>query len=211
MTSLPTTTASIFTVGHSNLELDDFLTVLLKNNARTLCDVRSRPGSFRFPQFNREPLEAGLAAVDIHYELLGESLGGRPSDPGVYRPNGEVDYAARRLALHFSAGLDRVLEIFCVGNIVLMCAEEDPLQCHRFLMICPALVERGVSPVHLRKGGILESQREAEDRLLALHDLTAFDSGSLFTSERGQALDDAIRRQAQEYAFRTSLEALEHF
>jgi len=97
------------------------------------------------------------------------------------------------------------------SNIVLMCAEEDPLECHRFLMVCPALLDRGVTPVHIRRGGALESQREAEDLLLKLHDLTAFDSGSLFVSERDAAIRDALRLQAKVFAFRASPEAIEYF
>src|SRR6266702_4739606 len=65
MTQSPTTSASIFTIGHSNLELADFLAVLVQHGVKALCDVRSRPGSFRFPQFNREPLEAGLERLAI--------------------------------------------------------------------------------------------------------------------------------------------------
>jgi uncharacterized protein (DUF488 family) len=92
-----------------------------------------------------------------------------------------------------------------------MCAEEDPLQCHRFLMIGPALIERGVKPLHIRRSGELETQRDAEDRLLKLHDLAAFDSGSLFVFERDTAIKDALRLQAQEFAFRASAEAIEYF
>jgi uncharacterized protein (DUF488 family) len=211
MTSSPAISTILFTIGHSNCDLGDFLVILSSRGIQALGDVRSRPGSYRFPQFNREPLEAGLASVNIQYEFLGESLGGRPSDPRVYLENGLVDYAARRQSPDFSAGIDRVLEISRSRNIALMCAEEDPLQCHRFLMVCPALLERGATPLHLRKGGTLESQQDAEDRLLALHDLTAFDSGSLFASERSLALEDAIRRQSREYAFRTSPESIEYF
>jgi hypothetical protein len=211
MTPTAATSTTLFTIGHSNCDLGDFIAILSTYGIQVVGDVRSRPGSFRFPQFNREPLEAGLASVNIQYEFLGESLGGRPSDPRVYLENGLVDYAARRKSPDFSAGVDRVLEISRSRRAVLMCAEEDPLQCHRFLMICPALLERGTAPLHLRKGGAFESQREAEDRLLALHDLTAFDSSSLFASERSQALEDAISRQSREYAFRTSPEAIEYF
>jgi hypothetical protein len=78
-------------------------------------------------------------------------------------------------------------------------------------MVCPALLDRGVAPVHIRRGGELESQREAEDRLLRLHDLTAFDSSSLFVSERDTAVKDALRLQAKEFAFRASPEAIEYF
>lgn len=207
----PHSSNSLFTIGHSSLELDGFLKILLTHDAKVVCDVRSRPGSFRFPQFNREPLEACLASALIQYEFLGETLGGRPSDPRAYNADGIVNYEERRKAADFRTGINRVLELSLASNIAVMCAEEDPLQCHRFLMICPALLDRGVMPSHIRRGGELESQREAEDRLLKLHDLAAFDSGSLFISERDVALQDALRRQAQEFAFRASPEAIEYF
>ncbi len=207
----PLSNSSLFTIGHSSLELDGFLNLLVTHEIKVLCDVRSRPGSFRFPQFNREPLEACLSSSQIQYEFLGETLGGRPSDPRAYHEDGVVNYEERRKASDFRAGIERALELASASNIALMCAEEDPLQCHRFLMICPALLEHAVTPVHIRRGGELESQREAEDRLLRLHDLAAFDSGSLFISERDVALQDALRRQAQEFAFRASPEAIEYF
>jgi hypothetical protein len=72
-------------------------------------------------------------------------------------------------------------------------------------------MERGVLPVHMRRGGILESQRDAEDRLLELHGGSTFTSGALFASERGSALEEALRQQSEEFAFRTSPEAIEYF
>jgi uncharacterized protein (DUF488 family) len=205
------TARTVFTIGHSNLELEEFLSRLAEHRVQVLCDVRSRPASFRFPQFNGEGLEVNLRDAGHKYEFLGESLGGRPADSRLYQANGTVDYFLRRKSRDFVAGVDRVVELSRNQTIALMCAEEDPLQCHRFLMICPELLERGVTPVHIRRGGALESQRDAEDRLLALSDLTAFASGSLFVAERSSALEDALRRQAQEYAFRGSPEQLEDF
>ena len=209
MTPVQTETHTIFTIGHSNLELEEFLSTLAGHGVQMVCDVRSRPASFRFPQFNQDCLEVSLRDAGCRYEFLGESLGGRPTDPRVFQADGVVDYALRRKARDFVAGVDRVAELGRMQSIALMCAEEDPLQCHRFLMICPALLERGITPVHIRRGSILESQREAEDRLLAINDLTAFASGSLFVAERSAALEDALRRQAQEYAFRGSPEQME--
>jgi uncharacterized protein (DUF488 family) len=211
MTPAHPTTRTVFTIGHSNLELEEFLCRLGEHRVQVLCDVRSRPASFRFPQFNGEALEVNLRDAGHKYEFLGESLGGRPADPRVYQANGTVDYFLRRKSRDFVAGVDRVVELSRKQTIALMCAEEDPLECHRFLMICPELLERGVTPVHIRRGGVLESQHDAEDRLLALNDLTAFASGSLFVAERSSALEDALRRQAQEYAFRGSPEQLEDF
>jgi uncharacterized protein (DUF488 family) len=204
-------TGTLFTIGHSNQEAGDFLSVLSAHGVKTLCDVRSRPGSFRFPQFNREPLEALLATASLKYEFFGETLGGRPADPRVYHSDGRVDYAARRKSPDFAAGIDRLLELSRAASIAVMCAEEDPLECHRFLMICPAFLERGVVPVHIRRGGILESQLDAEDRLLEAHGRTAFATGSLFVSERDSAIEEALQLQAREFAFRASPEAIEYF
>lgn len=202
---------TVFTIGHSNLELEEFLSTLSRHGVQTVCDVRSRPASSRFPQFNREGLEVNLRDAGFRYEFLGESLGGRPADPRVYQANGLVDYFRRRKARDFVTELDHVVELSWGQEVALMCAEEDPLHCHRFLMICPELLERGVVPVHIRRGGVLESQREAEDRLLALNDLTAFTSDSLFVTERSSALEDALRRQAEEHAFRMNPEQVEEF
>ena len=202
---------SLLTIGHSNLELEDLVAVLASAGVQIVCDVRSRPGSFRHPQFNREPLEAGLASAKIRYEFLGETLGGRPSDRRVYRSDGRVDYELRRKAEDFQAGIERILELSRTQKIAVMCAEEDPLQCHRFLMICPALAERGVEPLHIRRAGVLETQREAEDRLLSQHDFSAFTSGALFSAERDSVLQDALRLQAEEFAFHGSPETFEDF
>src|SRR5436309_13924215 len=99
----------LFTIGHSNLEIEPFLAVLTQHRIETLCDVRSRPASFRFPQFNRESLEAGLSSAGVRYEFFGETLGGRPADPRVYHEDGRGDYAARRHAHDFLEVIARTL------------------------------------------------------------------------------------------------------
>lgn len=201
----------LFTVGHSNLDMSTLLGMLIRHEIKMVCDVRSRPGSFRFPQFNREPLMAQLASAKIIYQFFGDQFGGRPVDSRYYRPDGLVDYPARRKAPDFREGLDRLLGFAKGQPVVLMCAEEDPLHCHRFMMICPALVERGIQPVHLRRGAVAESQRDAEDRLLQLHGFADVTSNSLFAQGRAAALEDALRLQSEQYGFRSSPEAIEYF
>ena len=201
----------LFTIGHSNLEMSDLLGVLIRHEISVVCDVRSRPGSFRFPQFNREPLMVQLASAKIIYQFFGDQFGGRPLDSRYYRPDGLVDYAARRKAPDFEEGMDRLLGFVQSQNAALMCAEEDPLHCHRFLLICPAVIQRGVLPIHLRRGPILESQRDAEDRLLQLHGFADVTSNSLFAQGRAAALEDALRLQSEQYGFRSSPEAIEYF
>lgn len=201
----------LFTIGHSNLGMEDLLSALIRHEIKVVCDVRSRPGSFRYPQFNREALEARLVTARIRYEFFGDQLGGRPLDPACYLPNGLVDYVARRGAPDFLQAVDRMLASSRQQNTVMMCAEEDPLHCHRFMLICPAVVQRGVTPAHLRRGGTLEQHRDAEDRLLQQHGFADVTSDSLFSQGRASALEDALRLQAEQFGFRTSPEAIEYF
>ncbi len=202
---------NLFTIGHSNLGMEDLLSALIRHEIKVVCDVRSRPGSFRYPQFNREPLEARLVSARIRYEFYGDQLGGRPLDPAHYHANGLVDYVARRTASDFLQAVDRMLAAARQHNTVMMCAEEDPLHCHRFMLLCPAVVQRSVVPAHLRHGGAVETHRDAEDRLLQLHGFADVTSDSLFANGRSSALEDALRLQAEQYAFRTSPEAIEYF
>jgi uncharacterized protein (DUF488 family) len=204
-------TNRLFTLGHSNREMSDFLGMLLRHEIKVVCDVRSRPGSFRFPQFNREPLEARLSAAKIRYEFCGEELGGRPADPQFYLANGLVDYSKRRRAPAFLEAIDQTVALSRERETAILCAEEDPLHCHRFLLISPALLDRGVVPLHLRRGETAETQRDAEDRLLQLHGFADVTSDSLFAQGRESALEDALRLQSEQYGFRTSPEAIEYF
>jgi uncharacterized protein (DUF488 family) len=199
----------IFTVGHSAAEFSAFLELLGRHDVKLLVDVRSRPQSARFPHFDGIEMETRLRSAGLRYLFLGEELGGRPDDTKAYRGDGLVDYRTRRKSHAFQAGLERVLQEAEHFNLALMCAEEDPLSCHRFLMICPELVFAGVQPQHIRKGGVLETQLDAEDRLLETQKLGAVTSDSLFSFDRQAALEDAYAAQSEKFAFRIDPQALE--
>lgn len=192
----------VFTIGHSNLDLDVFLGTLRDQRIELLMDVRSRPQSGRFPQFSQPGFQAAVEAAGIAYLFLGEELGGRPDDPDVYMRDGVVDYRRRRKSYAFRSGIERVLAEAQSRSVALLCAEEDPLECHRFLMICPELVAEGVCPIHIRKGSRLESQEQAENRLLAASGLASMAGNTLFPEARVDALDEAYDSQARKCAFR---------
>ncbi len=192
----------LFTIGHSAMQLSTLLETLRQFDLGLLIDVRSKPRSFRHPHFDRIALEGALPEAGLRYLFLGEELGGRPDDPGVYAGDGVVDYRARRKSYAFQQGLERVENELAQNHVALMCAEEDPLQCHRFLMIGPELVALGLEPLHIRKAGVLETQREAEDRLLTAQQLGAVAGGSLFAADRISALETAYDAQAKQCAFR---------
>ncbi len=192
----------LFTIGHSNLDFSQFVHLLTGSGIQLVADVRSRPQSSRFPQFTQPGFQKLLEAEGISYLFLGEELGGRPDDLDAYQLNGLVDYRARRKSYAFGAGLERVLKELQDRSIALMCAEEDPLECHRFLMICPELVKVGIQPFHIRKSSLVETQEMIETRLL---DLTGFGSvatNTLFPDARTEALEKAYTLQAEKCAYR---------
>jgi uncharacterized protein (DUF488 family) len=191
------------------MQSSTFLEALQRLGISLVIDVRSKPQSYRFPHFDQVELEKALSKEGIRYLFLGEELGGRPEDPKAYGSDGLVDYRARRKSRAFRDGIERLLEELRQSDLVLMCAEEDPLNCHRFLMICPELVTLDVEPNHLRKGGIIETQTEAEDRLLRSQQLAAVAGASLFSEDREAALENAYISQSKECAYRIDPRVLE--
>ena len=192
----------LFKVGHSNLDFLPFVQLLKDCSVDLLIDVRSQPRSSRFPQFSQPGFDKMIEDAGIGYLFLGEELGGRPDDADAYRQDGVVDYRARRKSYAFQAGVERVLDELQRASCALLCAEEDPLECHRFLMICPELVGRGIRPLHIRKGSQIESQEDAENRLLEARSFGGVAAATLFPQSRTEALEEAYDLQAGKFAYR---------
>ena len=98
---------NLLTIGHSNLQADQFLALLRAHNVTTIADVRSVPFSRRFPWFSSRTLADRLHSKGIAYVMVGDTLGGRPANPALYR-DGIADYEAMSGTPEFRAGLDRV-------------------------------------------------------------------------------------------------------
>jgi len=193
---------TLYTIGHSSLDFPQLAKLLEDARVELLVDVRSRPYSSRFPQFSQPGFEKELEGCGISYLFSGEELGGRPDDPDAYRSSGVVDYCSRRKSYAFQAGLERVLRELELRSLALICAEEDPLECHRFLMICPELVKLGIRPLHIRKDSAVESQESAENRLLRIRGFGDVTGNTLFPEARAEALEEALSLQAERFAFR---------
>ncbi len=199
--------ARLFSIGHSNHELPRLIELLRSAGVTAVADVRSQPYSRRLPQFNRPDLEAALRQCDIAYAFLGDLLGGRPRQPSLYDAEGRADYARIRAAAAFQRGLDRLIQGLEENRVATLCAEEDPLDCHRGLMIAPAMLERGISSVHLRGDGSVESTAEMEERLLAetkvgIGILDGLFAPALTADERRELLAEAYRVMSRRKAFR---------
>ena len=154
----------IFTVGHSAHEVARFVDLLARHGVEAVADVRSMPYSRRHPQFNRETLKESLKASGIAYVFLGKELGARSTDPDCYE-NGRVQFRKLAATRLFRSGLKRVLDGSEQMRIALMCAEKDPLNCHRTLLVTRELVALGRKVNHILADGEVETHEAAMNRL----------------------------------------------
>lgn len=187
---------AVFTIGHSTHTLQGFVGLLHRHGVTAVADVRSAPFSRLNPQFNKEALERSLEAHGIRYVFLGRELGARPDDPWCYE-NGRVQYSRLSGTELFKKGLERVMRGRRNYRIALMCAEREPLECHRTLLVARALAERGVPVGHILADGRLESHGDAMERLL---DLTGLPREDLFRSKQ-QLIAGALARQEDRVAY----------
>lgn len=180
---------AIFTIGHSTHPIDAFIALLRQHGVTALADVRSSPYSRFNPQFNKDALVRELQVQGIKYVFLGRELGARTDDRSCYE-NGRVQY--RRLALTepFRDGIERVRKGSSKHRIALVCAEKEPLDCHRTLLVARALEEQGVEVRHILGDGWLEPHRDTLERLLKITGLAKDD---LFWSG-DERIAEALRR-----------------
>lgn len=150
---------TIKTIGHSNHPIERFVDLLKAGGVEAVVDVRSMPYSRRFPQFGRERLMQSLAAAGILCRYEGAALGGKPKDGASY------DALAERP--EFNDALGRLIAGAADITLCLMCAEKEPLDCHRTVLVSRRLAERHVPVEHLLADGRQESHAAVEDKLLA--------------------------------------------
>ncbi len=186
------TTFDLLTIGHSNHSAEHFLALLKGAGVTAIGDVRSVPFSRRYPWFSAKSLAERLPRHGVVYLPYGSALGGRPRDPAFYR-DGILDYEAMAESAEFRAALDGVMTDARRHRLCLMCAEREPLDCHRCLLIGRALVKRGHSLGHILGDGRIEAHAKTEERLLdTIRSGTAPD---LF-QDRAARLAEAYRRRA---------------
>jgi uncharacterized protein (DUF488 family) len=159
---------TVYTIGHSTHSLDAFIALLQGAGVEAIADVRSTPFSRRLPHFSQGPLRRALAGNGIAYVPLGPELGGRGSPHSVRDARGRISYRSIAGSPEFEQGLQRVESGSARLRVALLCAERDPLQCHRGILVSRVLAARGTRVVHIRADGATETHSDAELRLLRL-------------------------------------------
>lgn len=173
----------ICSIGHSTQSIEEFVALLKSYRIDAVADIRTSPFSRFSPQFNRRDLALGLGEAGIRYVFLGAELGGRPEGQEFYDPDGHVLYGRLAESANFLAGVDRLLEGAKRFRVAMMCSEENPAECHRFLLVTRVLYDRGIQVTHIRADGT--SQRT--------EDVPTFREWSIPGHEQASLLDESVR------------------
>lgn len=186
----------LYTIGHSTHSLDRLIELFGGHDVTAVADVRSHPYSRYNPQFNRETFKAHLKAHGIEYVFLGVELGARSQDPACYR-EGQVRFELVAKTALFKEGLARVHKGMKTHRIGLMCAEKDPLFCHRTILVCRHLRAPDIQINHILEDGTIERHQDAERRLMEILRVPA---STLFTTYE-QELERAYDIQGKKIAY----------
>jgi uncharacterized protein (DUF488 family) len=186
----------IYTVGHSNHSTEKFVSLLTANGVSAVADVRSTPFSRRNPQFKRDALAAELKRHDIAYVFVGKELGARSEDLSCYE-NGKVRYDRLADTSLFKAGIERILTGSEKYRVALMCAEKEPLNCHRTLLVSRALEAKGAAIMHILPDGSLEPQQKTMSRLV---EMTGLPGEDIFKN-RDELINEACKLRESKIAY----------
>ena len=187
----------VYTVGHSSYPIEVFLGLLSRHGITVIADVRSQPYSRRHPQFSREPLEESLHRSGIAYLFVGRELGARANDPACYVGD-QVQYDLLAKTESFQRALERVQAIARSQRLALLCAEREPLECHRTILVARHVVARGLEVRHILADGGIETHEAALERLI--RQLRMADTDLFRSREEVEA--EAYARQAALMAYR---------
>jgi uncharacterized protein (DUF488 family) len=191
----------VYTIGHSNGTLERLMGLLQQHEITAVADVRSQPYSRFNPQFNRESLASALKNAGMEYVFLGQELGARSDDPACQR-DGRAQYSLMARTSLFERGITRLLAGTDRFRVAMLCAEKEPLVCHRGILISRHLHENGISVRHILEDGSVEDHEAAQLRLLEMHGMQ---DNHLFHS-RDELIAQAYEKQAEEIQYSASQE-----
>ena len=184
----------IYTIGYVSYQPEEMISVLSSRGISCLVDVRSNPHSAYYTQYNREQFSGLLKANGIIYRNYAAEFGARQENPVYYSKEGYLDFSKFTKSEAFKQGVQKLEKGMELGYVfVLMCAEKDPITCHRAIMIGKALKEQGIKVMHIHYPDRIETQEEMEQRGIG-------DQLSLFSDE--QRIEEFYQTQNRKIGYR---------
>lgn len=199
---------NIYTIGYTAFKIDDFINILKKYNITCVIDVRSLPYSQYYPDYNKDVFEKVLKSNRILYRNYSAEFGARQTEKCYLSPKGYLDFNKYVKSDKFESGYKKVLTGVDLGyTFVLMCAETDPIDCHRSIMLGREFYKRGFEVKNILKTGDVLLQNEIEERLLDTYFGTR-DQLSIFddNKDEGQLIEEAYDLRNEEIGYKDESE-----
>ena len=194
---------TIYTIGYSGFSRDDFADVIASFGVNAVIDVRSKPYSEHNPEYNAPAMNEFLGARGIIYRNYAREFGARQENREFYSAEGYMDFEKFAQSSQFQEGVKRILHAVKLGyRFALMCAEKDPITCHRAILVARAFHENGLNVIHIMPSGNI-THEELERRLITKYcpESSQGDLFGGFKTER-EILNDAYRKCNAEIGWR---------
>lgn len=159
----------LYTIGYTAFpDLDQFIDAIKQHNISVVIDVRSSPYSKYYESYNKENLESCLKSNQIYYRNYATEFGARQLDKSFYNNEGFLDFNLfTKSSKSFLMGAEKVNKSLSEDyNVVLMCAEKDPINCHRCIMISKFFFYDGINVKHIISEEKISTQVDIEKRLV---------------------------------------------
>lgn len=199
---------TIYTIGYAGFSVGDFVKALHERGVSVLVDVRSFPFSGYYQDYNKDQLEQTLRRENIYYRNYAREFGARQTEQSYY-PKGYLDFELFAQSPAFQDGVRKVENSMEKDfRFALMCAEIEPIDCHRAILVARAFAERGYEVIHLRPKGPM-TQQELEALLLDRYfsNRNQFVIGEPLKDEKA-LLEEAYRLRNEEIGYHTQEDAV---
>jgi len=189
---------SLYSIGYSGFanNVEGFIDMLNRYRINVLIDVRSSPYSAYFSEFNKDNLERVLKENGIYYRNYAAEFGARQEERKLY-PEGYLSFELFSKTDAFREGMQKVITGTNAGySMAFMCAEKEPVTCHRAILVARAFYEDGYPVTHILPNGDTKTQTDIEDELLQMNPPTLFDDSEI------DSLVLAYRKQNEKIGFK---------
>ena len=196
---------TIYTIGYTAFDINDFVKALKNFGISCLIDVRSVAKSSYYKDFDDVSLAPLLKKNGILYRNYKTEFGARQENVSFYNEKGVLDFDKFSKSQQFLDGVEKIKNAQKLGyNICLMCAEKDPINCHRTILIAHNLDKKGFLVKHILAGEQTCEQREIDERLLDKffpnrQQISLFSEDNLSNEEK---IEKAYQLQNQEIGFK---------
>lgn len=158
---------TIYTIGYAGFSRGIFIQELKKYRISVLIDVRSSPFSSFHSEYNKDILEAVLKENNIYYRNYAREFGARQDNLDLYTSDGYLDFEKVAKSDDFQSGLSKLCNSIKLGYVpALMCAEINPFDCHRAILVSRAFHECGYNVIHILPEGRTCTQSDLNETLL---------------------------------------------